>query len=79
MGSAILGEWLWWIYVVVFSYLFPAPAATMTCRSSDPYVCVLQTVEHTHLAHVTWPLIFYSRGRAETGRLEQAAGKVEEA
>lgn len=79
VGSAIFGEWLWWIYAAVLFPLISCAGSYMIRCPSDSYVCDLQTMEHTHLAHSTRPFVFCSRGRAEAGRVEQAAGKNEEA
>jgi hypothetical protein len=56
LGSAILGEWFWLIYIVVL--------VMKTCCDNlidtlflDSYICDLQTMERAHLAYVAWPVV----------------------
>jgi SRP-independent targeting protein 2/TMEM208 len=59
VGSAIVGEWFWWIYLVVLFPLVFLRQPLHDALPSDSYICDLQAMEHT-LAHAIWSLIFRS-------------------
>jgi hypothetical protein len=56
LGSAILGEWFWLIYITVL-VLNTCCDGSLDTSFPDSYICVVQTMER-RLAYVARPVVY---------------------